>query len=204
MLVAGPLHAPNQWPDLAGFKTTLLDYFTAQRRLCERLHQAFAIDLGVAPDYFRSFIDRPMATLRLLHYPPHPGVFDGDLYGAGPHTDYGNVTVLAQDDAGGLEVRMRDGSWTDARPVPGAFVCNIGDCLMRWSNDVYVSTPHRVVNRSGRDRYSIAFFFDPNADAKVECLPTCMSAERPSRYPPITGAAYLKERLDATYAHRRQ
>lgn len=201
---AGLLHAPNKWPDLPGFKAAMLGYFAAQRRLCERLHRAFAVDLGVGPDFFRAFIDRPMATLRLLHYPPHPGTFDGGLYGAGPHTDYGNVTVLAQDDAGGLEVRMRDGSWIDARPIPGAFVCNIGDCLMRWSNDVYVSTPHRVVNRSGRDRYSIAFFFDPNADATVECLPSCTSADRPSRYPPISGAAYLKERLDATYAHRRQ
>jgi isopenicillin N synthase-like dioxygenase len=134
-----------------------------------------------------------------LHYPPHPGAFDGTQYGAAPHTDYGNVTILWQDETGELEVRARDGDWIAAPPVPGAFVCNIGDCLMRWSNDVYVSTPHRVVNRSGRERRSVAFFLDPNADAPVECL----ALGGPPRYPPTTGAAYLKERLDATYAFRR-
>ena len=112
-------------------------------------------------------------------------------------------TLLATDDAGGLEVQTRDGNWIAAPYVENALVVNIGDCLMRWSNDIYVSTPHRVVNRSGRERTSIAFFCDPNHDARVECLPGCASAERPAKYPPTTGAAYLKERLDATYAFRR-
>ena len=202
-LLAGvPFHAPNQWPSLPRFRATMLDYFAAQLALCTRLHQAFALDLGLEADFFAASIDRPLAVLRLLHYPPHPGRFDGSQYGAAPHTDYGNVTVLAQDDTGGLEVRERDGTWIDATPIPGTLVCNIGDCLMRWSNDTYVSTPHRVVNRSGRERFSVVFFCDPNADAKVECLPTCVTAERPLRYPPITGAAYLQERLDATYKHR--
>jgi isopenicillin N synthase-like dioxygenase len=202
-LLAGvPFHAPNQWPAAPGFRATMLDYFTAQHALCATLHRAFATDLGLGPDFFAGSIDRPLAVLRLLHYPPHPSQFDGSQYGAGPHTDYGNVTTLAQDDAGGLEVRTRDGQWIDATPIPGTFVCNIGDCLMRWSNDTYVSTPHRVVNRSGRERYSVVFFCDPNADARVECLPTCMGEGRPARYPPTTGAAYLKERLDATYSYR--
>ena len=202
-LLAGvPFHALNFWPSQPGFRATMLDYFAAQMELCGRLHRCFAADLGLDPAFFARSIDRPLAVLRLLHYPPHPGQFDGSQYGAGPHTDYGNVTTLAQDDAGGLEVRARDGSWIDATPIPGAFVCNIGDCLMRWSNDTYVSTPHRVVNRSGRERHSVAFFCDPNADARVECLPTCTDAGRPARYPPTTGAAYLKERLDATYKYR--
>jgi isopenicillin N synthase-like dioxygenase len=203
-VVAGtPFHGVNQWPDVPGFRDALLAYFAAMQDLCGRLHRAFAIDLGLEPDFFADRIDRPLATLRLLHYPPHPGAFDGGLYGAAPHTDYGNVTVLAQDDAGGLQVKRRDGGWIDAPPLPGTFVCNIGDCLMRWSNDVYVSTPHRVVNLSGRERRSIAFFCDPNADAEVACLPTCAGPDRPPRYPPTTGAAYLKERLDATYAFRK-
>lgn len=204
-VVAGtPFHGLNQWPELPGFRATLLAYYVAQQRLCERLHRAFARDLGLPPEFFASSIDRPIAALRVLRYPPHPGVFDGTQYGAAPHTDYGNVTVLAQDDRGGLEVQRRDGAWIDAPPIPGTFVCNIADCLMRWSNDVYVSTPHRVVNRSGRERYSAAFFFDPNGDAKVECLPTCTGPDRPPRYAPTTGAAYLRERLDATYTFRRK
>ncbi len=204
LLAGTPFHGMNQWPSLPGFRDTLTAYFVAQQRLCEALHRCFALDLGLKPDFFAAHIDRPLATLRLLHYPPHPGLFDGGQYGAAPHTDYGNVTILAQDDCGGLEVQARDGTWIDAVPIPGTFVCNIGDCLMRWSNDTYVSTPHRVVNRSGRERASAAFFFDPNAAAPVVCLPTCATAERPPRYAPTTGAAYLREKLDATYAFRRK
>jgi isopenicillin N synthase-like dioxygenase len=204
-VVAGkPFHQVNQWPDLPDFRPVLVRHFTKMQRLCELLHRAFAVDLGMPPDFFRPFIDAPLATLRLLRYPPHPVAFDDRLYGAAPHTDYGNLTILAQDDSGGLQVRHREGHWIDATPLPGTFVCNVGDCLMRWSNDVYVSTPHRVVNRSRQDRYSAAFFFDPNADALVECLPSCTGRDRPARYPPTTGAQYLKERLDATYSYRRQ
>ncbi len=203
LLAGRPFHGVNQWPPQPGFRDAMLAYFAAAQLLCARLHRGFALDLDLAPDFFERFIDRPLATLRVLRYPPHPGAFDGTLWGAAPHTDYGNVTILAQDDAGGLEVQRRDGTWLPAPPIPGAFVCNIGDCLMRWSNDVYVSTPHRVVNRAGRLRHSMAFFFDPNDDAPVACLQSCASAARPARYPPITGAAYLKERLDATYAFRR-
>lgn len=199
---SAPSQGRNLWPELPGFRETASAYYTAMRRLCERIHEAIAVDLQLPPDYFAPYVDRPLATLRLLRYPPHPGRFDGSRYGAGAHTDYGNLTVLSQDEVGGLEVRTRDGRWIAAPPLPGCFVCNIGDCLMRWSNDVYVSTPHRVVNAGGRERYSIAFFFDPNPDARVACLPSCSSAARPARYPPITAAEHLRERLDATYAHR--
>jgi len=195
---------PNLWP--AGqreFRATMLEYFGAMAALGGDLHRAFALDLGLPEDFFADKIDRPLAILRLLHYPPHPGTFMSDQYGAAPHTDYGNVTILWQDDAGGLEVRARSGEWIAALPVAGTFVCNIGDCLMRWSNDTYISTPHRVVNRSGRERWSVPFFFDPNPETAVECLPTCSGPGRPARYKPTTGAAYLKERLDATYAFRR-
>ena len=137
-----------------------------------------------------------MATPRLLHYPaPAPG--SDPRTGAGAHTDYGNLTLLATDDVGGLEVQTRAGQWTEAPVVSGAFIVNIGDCLMRWTNDVYVSTPHRVVNRSARERYSIAFFYDPNPDALVETIPSCVRAGD-ARYPPILAADYLTMRLDAS------
>lgn len=200
LLAGKPFHGPNQWPAKpAGFRAALIAYYDSMLVLGQKLHRAFARDLGLAPDFFTDKIDKPLATLRLLHYPPHPGEFDGGQYGAAPHTDYGNVTILWQDDIGGLEVRARTGDWIAATPIADTFVCNIGDCLMRWSNDVYVSTPHRVVNRSGRERRSVAFFLDPNADAPVECL----ALGGPPLYPPTNGAAYLKERLDATYAFRR-
>lgn len=163
------------------------------------MHRAVAADLGAEPDYFEDKLDAPMATLRLLHYPPQPAAAEKGQIGAGTHTDYGNITILLPDAVGGLEVRRRDGVWLKAPTIDGAFVCNIGDCLMRWTNDVYVSTPHRVVNSSGLERYSIAFFLDPNPDAEVACLPSCLEAGARPKYAPVSGAGYLKSRLDASY-----
>jgi isopenicillin N synthase-like dioxygenase len=189
----------NQWPALPTFREAMLAYYDASLALVVDLHRAVALNLGAPEDFFEPFYTRAQGVLRLLRYPPHPGNFDGTLYGAAPHTDYGNLTLLAQDDAGGLEVRCRDGTWLAIPPVRDAFVCNIGDCLMRWSNDVYVSNPHRVVNTSGRERYSIAFFGDPAFEARVECLPSCATLERPARYEPITYADLLKAKYEATY-----
>jgi isopenicillin N synthase-like dioxygenase len=195
-----PFAGTNQWPESESFKATLKRYYAANLELVVALHRAFALDLGIDENYFDERFSRAVGILRLLRYPPHPGTFDGSQYGAGAHTDYGNLTLLAQDSTGGLEVRARGGSWISVPPLAGALVCNIGDCLMRWSNDVYVSTPHRVVNRSGRERFAVAFFGDPNADALVECLPTCVAPGEAPKYPPITYADYLRSRYDATYA----
>ena len=118
--------------------------------------------------------------------------------GAGAHTDYGNVTLLATDGVAGLQVRRRDGQWLDVPTLPGAFVCNIGDCLMRWTNDVYVSTPHRVAAPE-QERYSIAFFLDPNPDALVQAIPSCVPAGEAPRYATVTAAEYLQQRFAATY-----
>ncbi|HEX9465978.1 MAG TPA: 2-oxoglutarate and iron-dependent oxygenase domain-containing protein [Alphaproteobacteria bacterium] len=204
VLAGRMFHGVNEWPEEpADFKRVMLAYYRAMQALCTDLHRAFALDLGMPGEFFHDKIDKPLGTLRLLHYPPHPGEFVVDQYGAAPHTDYGTCTVLWQDDNGGLEVQARSGEWIAAVPIPGTFVCNIGDCLMRWSNDTYVSTPHRVVNRSGRERWSMAFFLDPNAEAVIECLPTHCTPERPARYAPTTGMAYLKGCLDAVHDYRR-
>jgi isopenicillin N synthase-like dioxygenase len=197
LLAGAPFRSLNAWPGVPGFRETVLSYYDACAGLGARLHRAFARDLGLGHDFFADKFDRPMATLRLLHYPaPAPG--SDPRTGAGAHTDYGNLTLLATDDVGGLEVRTRAGQWIEAPVVPGAFIVNIGDCLMRWTNDVYVSTPHRVVNRSARERYSIAFFYDPNPDATVETIPSCVGEGEVVRYPPILAADYLKMRLDAS------
>ena len=202
-----PFRGLNLWPDLAGWRATMLAYFDAVWAVGRRLHRGIARDLGLDPAYFEDKLDQPMATLRLLHYPPQPPGAASGAIGAGEHTDYGDITLLLTDEVGGLEVKRRDaasadGGWIAAPHVAGAFICNIGDCLMRWTNDVYVSTPHRVVNRGGRERYSVAFFLDPNPETEVACLPTCISATRPARYAPVTGADYLRGRLDATYGFR--
>ena len=204
-VVAGmPFRGVNLWPELPGWRDTMLAYFNAVLGVGQTLHRAIAEDLGLDRGFFADKLDQPMATLRLLHYPPQKEVDGSGQIGAGEHTDYGNITLLMTDDVGGLEVKRRDGGWIPAPTIPGAFVCNIGDCLMRWTNDVYVSTPHRVVNRGGRERYSVAFFLDPNPDAEVACLPTCVSDARPARYPPISGSDYLSERLNATYSFRQK
>lgn len=193
-----PFRGMNLWPDSPEFREATLAWFAACHELGMRLHRAFAMDLGQDEGFFEDKLDRPIATLRLLRYPcgGDPGVL-----GAGEHTDYGNLTILATDGAPGLEVRRRDGAWLEVPDVKGALVCNIGDCLMRWSNGTYVSTPHRV-RSPARERYSAAFFLDANPGAVVEALPGTTGPGRPALWPPITSAAYLRERLDATYAHR--
>jgi len=198
-LVAGaPFRSLNAWPDLPDFRKTLLGYFDDCIGLGQRIHRAFALDLGLQPGFFEDKLERSLATLRLLHYPALPADSASGQISAGEHTDYGNITLLATDDVGGLEVRTRQGEWIVAPVMPGAFVVNIGDCLMRWTNDIYVSTPHRVVNRSGRERYSIAFFLDPNPGAIVEAIPSCVPEGEKAKYPPISAADYLKMRLDAS------
>lgn len=192
-VVAGePFRGVNVWPELDGFRDTMLAYYNSAHALGVRLHEAVATDLEIPTGFFAPEFTEPMATLRILAYPPASGE-DGEI-GAGAHTDYGSVTLLMTDGEGGLQVKPRGGDWTDVPHVPGAFVVNIGDCLMRWTNDIYVSTPHRVLPPKARRR-SIAFFLDPNPDSIVQALPGTGAA----KYPPITGADYLRSRLDATY-----
>jgi len=199
-----PFLATNVWPDIPGFKNLMLDYYDRMRHIGMTLHRAFSLDLGVDPSYFSNQFREPMAILRLLHYPPteHQPLNDGQM-GAGVHTDYGNVTILKTDSVGGLMVQTRDGTWLDAPVIADAFVCNIGDCLMRWTNDIYVSTPHKVFSPKNRDRYSIAFFFDADPEAIVSCLPSCSGSHRPVKYPPVTASDYLQSRLSPTYAHQK-
>ncbi|MXQ09093.1 isopenicillin N synthase family oxygenase [Alphaproteobacteria bacterium GH1-50] len=193
--VSEPFRGPNLWPDLPGFRGTALAYFDAVHRLGIDLHRPIALDLGLDEHYFAPFLDSPLATLRMLRYPG--GTAEPGKIGAGAHTDYGSITLLMGDGEPGLQVQPRGKDWIDVPHVPGAFIVNIADCLMRWTNDVYVSTPHRV-QIPKNPRRSMAFFLDPNPDAVIEALPGTGAA----KYPPVTGAEYLKMRLDATYAEK--
>lgn len=197
VIAGAPFRGVNLWPDDDAFRSTMLAYFQASWDLGRFLHRAVAIDLGLPESHFEDKLDRPMATLRLLRYPPAAEA--GGRVGAGEHTDYGNLTLLLTDDAGGLEVRRRDGTWIAVPHDPDVFVVNIGDCLMRWTNDTYVSTPHRVRHDAPRQRLSVAFFLDPNPDALVDCLPGCVADGETPRYPAIRAADYLAARLKATY-----
>lgn len=195
--VADSGRAPNRWPELPGWREVMLRYYDVCLDLGRLIHRGFCLDLGLPEDFFEDKLDAPLAVLRLLHYPASRGRTAPRQFGAGEHTDYGNMTLLATDGVAGLQLRRRDGEWVDAPHVPGAYICNIGDCLMRWTNDTYVSTPHRV-QPPEHERYSIPFFLDPNPEAEVMTL----DGFGASKYPPIRVADYLKQRFDETYPHR--
>jgi len=194
-----PMLGPNYWPDLPGFRESVLHYQSLVRTLTVDLHRPIAIDLGLDADFFTPLVDPGLSNVRMLRYPPHPGTFDGKQYGAAPHTDYGVLTLLTQEDVSGLELRTSDGEWLPVMPPPGGFICNIGDCLMRWSNHTYISTLHRVVNRTPRDRYSVAFFGDPNPDAVIEVLPSSLAPGESPRYAPTTYADYFRSRTEPVF-----
>ncbi|NRB02181.1 MAG: isopenicillin N synthase family oxygenase [Rhodobacteraceae bacterium] len=193
-VIAGePFRGINQWPALPGFAETMRAYYDATLNLGVALHRAFACDLGLPADFFDHAFDEPLAALRLLTYPPATGA--ANEIGAGAHTDYGAITLLMTDGEPGLQVKPRDGDWMDLPHVPEAYAVNIGDCLMRWTNDIYVSTPHRVLPPQNRRR-SVAMFVEANPDTIFKALPGTGAA----KYPPIRAADYLMSRLDATYA----
>ncbi|MFZ5780070.1 MAG: isopenicillin N synthase family dioxygenase [Pseudomonadota bacterium] len=199
-----PLDGPNLWPDLPGFREPVLAYERAMEAFCRRLLKPMALALGLPRDWFAPFFEQPTTFLRLLHYPPHTPDMAQDVFGSAPHTDYGFITILCQDDSGGLEVRRRDGTWLPAPPIPGTWVVNVADMLSRWTNGRWQSTPHRVTNLSGGDRYSCPYFFDMSMDSIVEVLPTCQGPAEPARFPPVRYGDYLLDRLDKNYSYRKE
>jgi isopenicillin N synthase-like dioxygenase len=193
-------HGPNLWPaDLHGWQETMQAYFDEMTELCRLTMQALALSLGLPEAYFDDFCDDPQATLRLLHYPPQPGNAAPGEKGCGAHTDFGALTFLLQDDVGGLQVWDERLGWLEAPPVPGAYVLNLGDLIARWTNDTYRSTLHRVINRSGRERYSVPFFYTGRAEHEVRCLPCCLAPAETPKYPPTTAVGHLREMYDRTY-----
>lgn len=172
VLAKTPLHGPNLFPEnIPGFRETVLAYMDAMTRLGHRLMEAVGESLGCRPGYFDELYTRePLVLFRIFNYPSMkvPVATDAarGLWSVAEHTDYGLLTILKQDDSGGLQVRS-GADWIPAEPIPGTFVCNLGDMLERMTGGLYVSTPHRVRNTSGKDRLSFPFFFDPNFNAEV-------------------------------------
>ena len=198
-----PLQGLNRWPDeatLPGFRAVINQYIAEMTDLARRLVHAITISLGLPEDSMDHCFEKPTTFLRLLHYPTQPE--EVGLFGSAPHTDYGYITLLAQDEVGGLEVRNKADEWIAAPPMRDTFVMNVGDILARWTNDRFVSTPHRVINRSGRERYSQPFFFDPGMNEMIEALPTCVPLGRRPKYPPVLYGDYLMERIDKNYHYR--
>lgn len=185
------LAGPNQWPDVpSDFRQTVASYNNAMATFALQIVSAIDEALGSAGSITQWFAE-PTTWLRLLHYPPQDPQSPDDQFGSAPHTDFGAITLLAQDDVGGLSVNTPEGAWTDVPPLPGAFVMNVGDVLHRWSNGRLISTPHRVTNLSGKERYSIPFFFDPSMRAPLDL-------ENPTG---TTFGDYVRHHLEGSYEH---
>jgi isopenicillin N synthase-like dioxygenase len=188
-----------RWP--AGeFRETALAFYEAALSAAYCIMRVLAAGLDLPREFFTERHRGENVTLRFLHYPANLVVRSSAQLGAGAHTDYGSITLLFQDDVGGLELCGADGQWRSAPVVPGAVLVNTGDLMMRWTNDTFRSTAHRVRPISGaRDRYSIALFVDPDADVQVECIESCQSAQRPARYSGITAGEHIRQKIAATH-----
>ncbi|KAJ5760145.1 hypothetical protein N7520_007301 [Penicillium odoratum] len=187
-LTSGPNQWPRTVPDAEEFQKTTMEYYHAVFDLSKDVLAVLALTLGVETSYFDPLTDGAVATMRYLHYPAQPKDADEKLSrGIGAHTDFGCVTLLLQDEVDGLQVLdAPTGQWLDVKPTPGAYVVNLGDLFMHMANDKYKSNTHRVINKSGQERYSIPFFFSGNPDYLCECLPNCRASEEDAKYQAIT------------------
>ena len=193
----------NQWPaSLPGFREALLQYQGAVTHLARHVLRLLARSLDLPSDWFAGSFAMGAVSIRLLKYPPHPVTAACNQLGAGAHTDWGALTVLAQDPIGGLEVRNAAGDWIEATPVPGTFVINLGDLMARWTNGIYNATMHRVKNRSRtQDRYSIVAFNSPRPDVVIEPLPGCVSEACPRQFPTCTAQEHISEMFRRSYGY---
>jgi isopenicillin N synthase-like dioxygenase len=191
----------NKWPaDLPGFREQTLRYMSTLEGLCRKLMPLYALALDLPEDYFEVPFARPHVILRQSRYPAIDGS-DDTVASLVPHTDSGFMTLLPPNKVQGLSIFLPSGRWMDAPNVEGAFVVNGGDILHRWTNERFLSTPHRVRNVSGQVRYAIPFFFDPDHDTVIECLPSRQSADDAPKYPPIKFGDYALWFAAQRYQH---
>ncbi|KAK9789927.1 hypothetical protein WJX73_006573 [Symbiochloris irregularis] len=197
-----PLHGPNNWPaesSVPGFRKAMEAYHKACIGCTMRINRLIALALDLPATYFDKDFVKLMALLRPLHYACVASSPDEGIFGAGAHTDYGMLTILATDNNPGLQVLM-DGKWVSIPPKQGHLIINLGDMLHRWSNGRFQSGLHRVVTLPGQERYSTAFFAEPSFKTVIAPLPTCVSEENPAKWPPTTSGEYLMSKYNATHS----
>ncbi len=199
------IFSPNIWPsEIPGVKETWQAYYKAMEELATALMRLFALGLDLDERWFDDKIDKHMTNFCLSNYPDQPEALPKGQMRGGPHTDFGSLTILhTEDRPGGLEVQMADGEWRKVPIMPGAFIINLGDLMAQWTNDRWVSTMHRVVNPPrdqaiGSRRQSLIFFHQPNYDARIECLPSCLAGGTP-KYAPTTSGEHLLMKMQKTY-----
>ena len=197
------VYAANVYPsaEVPGFEAAVTDWFAAAGAVARTMVRIFGVALGGREDYFADATDHSIDVLRLNNYrlPAAGTPVEPDQLGMGAHTDYGIVTVLWADRVPGLEIHGVDGEWHPVLPADGALLVNLGDAIARWTNEEWISTMHRVAapRVQGRlvPRRSAAYFHDGNVDAVIECLPSCVSADNPARYEPVTVGEHLAAKL---------
>ena len=198
-----PFSADNLWPDAQpGFREALTAFFDSAQHCAVALMRAFARAIDVPDHAFLRTADRPISRASVVYYPPQPASLGEAQFGVGAHTDFGCLTVLCQDEVGGLQVMNAAGKWMTAHPIAGTLVVNVGDLLARWSNGRFRSTPHRVINSTGQARYSLVLAYDPNAETVIDPADLLPGGETP-RYPPTTCGAYIASRFDESFVHRK-
>jgi isopenicillin N synthase-like dioxygenase len=189
----------NRWPaDLPGFREPIVTYCDAMERLVQQLVPLYARALDLPAAWFDAPFRDCQYKLRMTHYPPQDGPADEE-FGIAPHTDTSFLTLLAPNQVPGLSIRTQAGTWIDAPAVPDAYVVNGGQMLQRWTNDTFLATPHRAINRSGGERYALAFFCDSNIDWPVAAVPTTVGPDRPPKYPTTYYTDYMVQYQKRTY-----
>ena len=189
----------NRWPaGLPGFRETVVAYCDTMERLVQRLVPLYALALGLPASYFDEPFRESQYKLRMTHYPNQPTALD-DEFGIAPHTDTSFLTLLAPNEVPGLSIRTKSGKWIDAPAIPDAYVVNGGQLLLRWTNDTLLATPHRAINRSGGERYALAFFCDANIDWPIAAVPTTVGPDRPPKYSTTYYTDYMIEYQKQTY-----
>ena len=181
----------NRWPEgLPGFKEVITGYADTMERLVQKLVRIYARALDLPATYFDEPFREPQFSLRMTHYPHQDGPVS-DEFGLAPHTDTSFLTLLAPNDVPGLSIRTQSGRWIQAPAIPDAYVVNGGQMLQRWTNDLFLATPHRAINQSGGERYAIPFFCDSNIDWPVAAVPTTVGPDKPPKYPTTYYTDYM-------------
>lgn len=201
------LRGENRWPAfLPELEPVAQSFFKQAHELAHHLMHGFALGLNLPEDFFLGTNDRPLSRASFVYYPAQPEAFGVDQFGVAPHTDFGVLTVLCQDEVGGLQIQNRAGEWIHAPPIENALVVNVGDLLSRWTAGAYPSTPHRVVNQSGKERLSIVLAYDPNPETLIDARQVVglKGAGAAELAPPITCGDYLTWRFGRAFSYRQE
>jgi isopenicillin N synthase-like dioxygenase len=197
-----PVRGPNQWPKfIPELEKNAMEFFQHAHRVAHQLMRGFALGLGLEEKFFLQHCSRPLSRASFVYYPAQPESMGDTQFGVGPHTDFGLLTVLCQDSVGGLQVRDVNGDWIHAPPIDGTLLVNVGDLLSRWTDGAYKSTPHRVVNSSGKERLSLVLAFDPDPETMIDAK-GIFGVDHVAKQAPISCGEYLVQRFARAFSYR--